>query len=164
MTTERETGPLTAEELRKWVRETVGAAYHDPNPHHTFEECGDPFCTEAYVRMEQVFAAIDAERAARAPEGEAFALDVERSTIPHSLVEQVIDATIGLSGAARAEPGLREALDAFVGRNVRRMDPDLPPVMADDEEVVLYGTAGEFRAFRRAALEAHGEPQPGERT
>lgn len=48
---------------------------------------------------------------------------------------------------------LRSALVSIVRRNERRMDPDAEPVLSDDREVVLYATAGDFRAIR-AALDA----------
>lgn len=133
--TETPAEPLTAAEeaeLRRRVAETGLCRVDDDNLCATHSEIafGDGECEASPLQVLRLLATLDAARAdeydrgladgykqllaeeaaraTRPSDGEAYALDTERSVIPQSLVEQVIDATIGLS---RPSGGLREALD-----------------------------------------------------
>jgi hypothetical protein len=121
-----------------------------------------PFCGN-FVDDEEthtagcVLRSLDAERAARAPEGEpewpALANDIRRIDGNHdmgagALAEALTQA--GWSRAARAEPGReRAALDSIFSA-------------FDKSNNVPMFLAATIR-HERAALEAHGEPQEGER-
>jgi hypothetical protein len=77
-----------------------------------YPSCSGPFETCPSLYCSKYRAALAAHPTPPPPldahTGEAFALDVERSVIPHSLVEQIIDATIGLRPATTPSPDAGE--------------------------------------------------------
>jgi hypothetical protein len=121
----------------------------------------EAFTPADYVELYRaaVLATLDTEQAARAPEGEPEP-DPPWWTGDHNSTTP----TIGVRRAARAEPGLAEALEAAIAFGHTLANGGL-------------GHSGDFRNGReswrdcpqslckriRVALEAHGEPQEGER-
>ena len=107
---------------------------------------------------------------------EALARNIGKSGwVNASTPEKTWERALTEADGFLADPDFRAALDAspapeptgldtarqFIERNARRMDPDKEPVMADEDEVNLYGTAGEFRALRALAASPAPEPTPG---
>ena len=48
---------------RYWLTRTAAEAYHGDKPPHPFDECGDPFCSEAYDRASALADVVEAAQA-----------------------------------------------------------------------------------------------------
>ena len=176
MTTERETGPLTG----------VGRRFH-AEWHEDWDTLCGPECA--------VVAVLDAERAARAPEGapdadlayveQAFEQHKKGKLGPTGVSAALVHAIHGMRAARAPEREPEGGWETFIGDEAKiaslraaRAEPGRDIERLRRIAAAAQGCIDEIdgpRAFRgwpdtpavkrlRAALEAHGEPQPGERT